>query len=75
MKARDVLPMILTGTTASFLAGGLYILDCRTAGGPVQDCWLTGLPIAGLGAGAGAGFRLCYETLNPALRRRDDELG
>jgi hypothetical protein len=36
MKARDVLPMILTGTTASFIAGAVYIIDCRAAGGPVQ---------------------------------------
>jgi len=63
--------MILTGSAASFFAGAAYIVDCRVAGGPVQDCWLTGLPIAGLGAGAGAGFRLGYETLNPHLRRED----
>jgi hypothetical protein len=41
----------------------------------VQECWLTGLPIMGLGAGAGAGFRVGYETLNPALRRKNDEQG
>jgi hypothetical protein len=73
MKARDVLPLILTGTTLGVIAGAGYILDCRTNGGPVQECWLTGLPIMGLGAGAGAGFRVGYETLNPALRRRDED--
>jgi hypothetical protein len=72
MKAREVLPMVLTASTASFIAGAGYILDCRAAGGPVKDCWFTGLPIAGIGASAGAGFRLGYETLNPHLRKPDD---
>ena len=75
MKLSEVLATALAPTTLGVIAGAGYIIDCRTNGGPVQECWLTGLPIMGLGAGAGAGFRVGYETLNPALRRRDDDLG
>ena len=35
-----------------------------------ERCWLTGLPIAGLGATGGGAFQLGYETLNPKLRKR-----
>lgn len=71
MKARDVLPGLMTASALAVVAGGLYILDCRAAGGPPDQCWLTGLPIAGIGGAAGGGFRAGYETLNPKLKRDD----
>lgn len=70
MKASQVLAPIMTAATLSVIAGGAYIIDCRRAGGEIDKCWLTGLPIAGLGAGVGGGFRMGFETENPALRRR-----
>jgi hypothetical protein len=69
MKARDVLPYVLTGSLLSVVGGIGYIIDCRLSGGSVQDCWLTGLPIAGIGATGGGAFTLGYETLNPRLKR------
>jgi hypothetical protein len=71
MKAAQILAPLMTAATLSVIAGGAYIIDCRRSGGELDTCWLTGLPIAGLGAGVGGGFRLGFETLNPALRRRD----
>jgi hypothetical protein len=53
----------------SFCAGTLYIIDCRRAGGAIDQCWLTGLPIAGLGGTAAGGFASGYGTFNPALSR------
>jgi len=52
----------------SFMAGVIYIADCRRAGGPIDQCWLTGLPIAGLGGTAAGGFASGYATYNPTLR-------
>jgi hypothetical protein len=75
MKARDVLPYVLTGSVLSVVGGIGYIIDCRLDGGPVEQCWLTGLPIAGIGAGIGSGYKVGFETLNPSLRRKNDEQG
>ena len=72
MNRQTVLSTIRSATFASFLAGAAYIIDCRAAGGDVERCWLTGLPIAGLGATGGGAFQLGYETLNPKLHRKDD---
>lgn len=69
MKLKEVLAPLLTATTLSVLAGGTYIWDCRQSGGEIDKCWLTGLPIAGLGGAAGGAFKVGYETLNPRLRR------
>jgi hypothetical protein len=73
MNRATLLSTIGSATVASMLAGGAYILDCRAAGGEVERCWLTGLPIAGLGATGGGAFQLGYETLNPKLRSREDD--
>jgi hypothetical protein len=72
MNSREILAGLVCASTISVLAGFGYIIDCRRAGGSVTDCWLTGLPIAGIGAGAGGAFKLGYETLNPRLRRDDN---
>jgi hypothetical protein len=55
--------MVATGTG--------YLIDCRMHGGPgaenIDRCWLTALPIMGIGtAGAGA-FRAGYLTPNPDI--------
>lgn len=70
MNRATLLATIGSASVLSMLAGGAYILDCRAAGGDVERCWLTGLPIAGLGATGGGAFQLGYETLNPKLRKR-----
>ena len=69
MNRATLLATIGSASVLSMLAGMLYIVDCRRTGGDVERCWLTGLPIAGLGATGGGAFQLGYETLNPKLRR------
>jgi hypothetical protein len=65
--------------SASFLAvimGGFYIYDCRrfaTNGDEANSCWLTGLPIMGIGAAGGGGFKAGFNTYNPTLRKPEDE--
>jgi len=73
MKAAQILAPLMTAATLSVVAGAAYIIDCRQSGGELDRCWLTGLPIAGIGGAVGGGFRMGYETYNPSLRRRDDE--
>jgi hypothetical protein len=73
MNARQVLAGMICASTVSVLAGFAYIIDCRRSGGSAPDCWLTGLPIAGIGATGGGAFKLGYETLNPRLRRDQDQ--
>lgn len=70
-----VLTGVMVGSTLSIVAGAGYIIDCRLSGGAVDTCWLTGLPVMGLGAGAGAGAAAGFNTYNPALRRpgRDED--
>ena len=64
--------------SASFLAvvmGGIYIVDCRrlaTGAAEVNSCYLTGLPLMGIGGAGAGGFRAGYNTLNPALRKPEE---
>jgi hypothetical protein len=60
------------------LAGGGYLVDCRTSGGSPDSCWLTGLPIMGVGVAGRGAFSVGYATPNPDLtsasrRRRRTE--
>jgi hypothetical protein len=70
MNRPTLLASVFSAASLSVLAGMLYIVDCRRAGGDVERCWLTGLPFMGLGGAAGGAFQLGYETLNPKLRKR-----
>jgi hypothetical protein len=60
----------------SVLAGVVYIGDCRAnAKGldQIDRCYLTGLPIMGLGATGAGAFQAGYNTYNPALRKKRDD--
>lgn len=73
MNPKTALAGIFSAATLSVVAGLLYIVDCRVAGGQIDKCWLTGLPIAGIGGAAGGAFKVGYETLNPSLRSRSKD--
>ena len=61
------------------LAGLIYMVDCRITAGfdfeKANSCYLSGLPMMGLGLGVGGGWRAGYETYNPRLRPPEDEEG
>lgn len=68
--------------SASLLAvivGAAYIIDCRcnsTDSDQIERCWLTGLPIMGLGTTgqvAYSAYQAGYNTYNPALRKKNDD--
>lgn len=65
----------VSATTA--LAGLIYIIDCRLTAGRdferANSCYLSGLPMMGLGIGTAGGWRAGYETYNPRLRRRPED--
>ena len=63
-----------TASSAALIVGSLYLVDCRLSNrGPegMDRCWMTALPIMGVGAAGRGGFQLGYGTYNPALRPED----
>jgi len=65
-------------SNVALIAGALYLVDCRLSNrGPesMDRCWMTALPIAGIGAAGRGGFTLGYGTYNPALRPEDGPTG
>lgn len=86
VKALGVLGAIFGGTakvvgTASSLAivmGAVYLIDCRlhaNGNDAIDRCYLSALPMMGLGAGTAGGFMAGYRTYNPALRPEDQPTG
>lgn len=83
MKAAEILGIVGALGTAfkaasnvALLAATLYLVDCRLSDRSAEAldrCWMTALPIAGLGVAGRGGYALGYNTLNPALRRPEDE--
>ena len=66
-----------TASSLTVLVGAIYLVDCRlTARGmdAVERCYLSALPMMGLGVGVGGGFMAGYQTYNPALRPEDQGL-
>jgi hypothetical protein len=61
-------------SSMALIVGSLYLLDCRISsrGADSMDrCWMTALPIMGIGAAGRGGFSLGFGTFNPALRPED----
>lgn len=85
MKLSGILPAIGAGATifktassVALVVGSLYLIDCRISNrGPesLDRCWMTALPIMGIGAAGRGGFTLGYGTYNPALRPEDGPTG
>lgn len=72
MNSAKILTAVYAASSLAVFAGFGYIIDCRLNGGKPDACWLTGLPIMGLGGVGAGGFRAGYGTYNPALRRPED---
>ena len=62
--------MIGGASLLTLVMGVVYTVDCRYSAktwDQSQACYLTGLPIMGVGGAAGGAFRVGFNTLNPAL--------
>jgi hypothetical protein len=85
MKLSAVLGALGTGatllkgaSTAAMLFGAIYLLDCRLTDkepGGRDRCYLQAGSLMGLGGMSGVGYAIGYNTLNPALRKPDDQDG
>ena len=67
-----------TASNVALLAAALYLVDCRLSNRGAESldrCWMTALPIAGIGAAGRGGYALGFNTLNPALRPEDHPAG
>jgi hypothetical protein len=67
-----------TASSVALVVGSLYLLDCRISNRSAESldrCWMTALPIMGIGAAGRGGFTLGYGTYNPALRPEDSSTG
>jgi hypothetical protein len=53
-------------TLAVVIAAG-FLIDCRTSGGQVKDCWLTASTIAGVGVASQASYQAGFWRPNPAI--------
>jgi hypothetical protein len=66
--------IIGTASSLTVLVGAIYLVDCRLSAkglDAIDRCYLSALPMMGLGVGVGGGFIAGYQTYNPALRPED----
>ncbi len=82
MKLTSVLSAIGGGAqvisgacSAAIIVGSIYLLDCRISArgaDAIDRCYFTALPLMGVGIAGRGGFSVGYNTLNPALRKEED---
>lgn len=82
MKIQPAITAIATGaaaiksaTSVAIIVGAVYLVDCRTNSKTEKDidrCWMTALPIMGLGGVGRGAYEVGYSTYNPALRKERD---
>lgn len=67
-----------TASSLTVLVGAIYLVDCRVSAkgiDAIDRCYLSALPMMGLGVGVGGGFMAGYQTYNPALRQDEHQPG
>ena len=70
--------IVSTASSLAILVGAIYLVDCRVSArgtDAIDRCYLSALPMMGLGAGTAGGFMAGYRTYNPALRPPDEPTG
>lgn len=67
-----------TASSLTVLIGAIYLVDCRVSAkgmDAIDRCYLSALPMMGLGAGVGGGWLAGFNTYNPALREDEHQPG
>lgn len=67
-----------TASSLAIVVGAIYLVDCRVhskGSEGIDRCYLSALPMMGLGAGTAGGFVAGFNTYNPALRPEDGPTG
>jgi hypothetical protein len=70
--------MIKGATTATFLIGLMYLVDCRISNRKPADidrCWMTALPIMGIGGVGRGAFEVGLQSPVPTAKREDQRGG
>ena len=70
--------LIKGATTATFLIGFMYLVDCRISGRGSQDvdrCWMTALPIMGIGGIGRGAFEVGLQTPTPPSKKEEERTG
>jgi len=68
--------LLTTASSAAVLVGAIYLIDCRTSAkssDAVDRCYFTALPMMGVGIAGRGGFAMGYNTLNPNLRKEEEQ--
>lgn len=68
--------VVKSASNVALIVGAIYLADCRInskAQESVDRCYFTALPLMGIGVAGRGGFEVGFNTLNPALRRPEDE--
>lgn len=63
-----------TASTLAIIVGAIYLVDCRThatSNDSIDRCYLSALPMMGIGVAGRGGFSVGFNTYNPALRPED----
>jgi len=67
-----------TGASMAAIMGAVYIVDCRITAGnnheQATNCYFVGLPIMGIGVAGRSGYKVGFDTYNPALKRPEEEI-
>ena len=67
--------IVSTASSLAVVMGAVYLVDCRISAkgtDAIDRCYLSALPMMGLGAGVGGGYLAGYNTYNPALKGKEE---
>lgn len=63
-----------SASAVAVIVGAVYLIDCRTSAtgqDAIDKCYLSALPMMGIGVAGRGGFNIGFNTYNPALRPED----
>jgi hypothetical protein len=85
MKIQSIISVATAGaaivkgaTTATFLVGMIYLIDCRVSNRSASDidrCWMTALPIMGIGGVGRSAFEVGLQSPVPTAKKEDQKTG